>query len=154
MIIRQANIRDCKRISYLIKKNTEKVFENQYSPIQKSTWIKYNSPTAIKKQLAEREIYCAFENQKLLGTIGLNNSEIVGLYVSYSKRGKGIGKSLLKHIETIALNKGITELTLTATPSSIKFYISQGYIINEVISVNINNVEYKETLMTKEILTS
>ena len=64
----------------------------------------------IRKKLEERTIFCAFENKKLVGTIGLEGKEVVGLYVSYSNIGKGVGKALLNHLEEFAERNGIIDL--------------------------------------------
>ena len=99
MYIRNATVQDVKRISYLIQHNTENVVENKYTSEQIRTWKRANTPTAIFKSLASRTILCAFLKNRLVGTIGLQGKEVVGLYVNFSKRRCGIGKELLNHLE-------------------------------------------------------
>ena len=151
MVIRQANSKDARRISYLIKKNTGKVLENNYTSEQVITWKKANSPKAIAESLKQRIIFCAFQNDKLVGTIGLQENEVVGLYVSYAKRGKGIGRQLLSFIESYAKAKDIKDLELTSTPSAVKFYAKSGYQLQDPVIVKISGVEFKETRMTKKL---
>ncbi len=151
MQIRKATIHDARRISYLIKKNTEKVEENNYSDAQIRAWKQANSPKAITQLLKERTIFCAFQNNKLLGTIGLKGSEVVGVYVSYSKRGQGIGKVLLTYLEEYARSNNIQSLVLTSTISAVKFYKSLGYRAEETVIVNIDGVDFEETSMRKNL---
>jgi len=152
MHIRKATIHDARRISYLIRKNTEKVEENNYSEAQISAWKLANSPKAIINLLKKRTMFCAFRNGKLIGTIGLQGSEVVGAYVSYSKRGKGIGKKLLSYLEKYARKQQIQRLELTSTPSAVNFYKSLGYQAKRSVVLNINGVDFMETSMTKKLI--
>ena len=149
--IRQANENDARRISYLIQKNTENVTVNNYSKKQIEIWKAANSPSAIKLKLRERILFCAFENGKLVGTIGLEGNELVGLYVSYTKIGKGIGKKLLNHLEGYAKKKQIRILELTSTPSALPFYHKNGYFSQEYVIINVNGVDFKEMKMSKKL---
>lgn len=151
MEIRKATPNNARRISYLIQKNTEKVLENNYSKEQITIWKKANTPKAIEKKMNERTIFCAFQHKKLVGTIGLYRNNVVGLYVSYSKRKLGIGKKLLEHLEQQARKQGIQQLILTSTPSGKKFYISNGYQPIQPITVDIMGVPFEETEMMKTI---
>lgn len=152
MIIRQANLNDAQRISYLIQKNTENVKKNNYSKKQIETWKAANSPSAIKDKLKDRVIFCAFENDKLIGTIGLQGNEVVGLYVSYSKIGKGVGNKLLSHLENYAKKNQIKTLELTSTPSATSFYQRNGFSPQEAVLVHVNGVDFQETKMTKKLI--
>ena len=148
-VIRQATPQDTRRISYLIQKNTDKVTENNYTMAQKNAWKKANTPKAIQNQLAHRILFCAVKNGQLYGTIGLMGNEMVGLYVSYSKRGRGIGKLLLAHLEDYAREQGISRLKLTATPSAKPLYEKSGYTPHNQVTVQINGVTFLETSMSK-----
>lgn len=151
MQIRKAKLSDAQRISYLIRKNADKVLALDYSKVQLIAWKNSNTLKAIANQLKQREIFCAFENDRLVGTIGLRENEVLGLYVSYSRRGKGIGKKLLNHLEEYAKKNGITALKLTSTPSANTFYQRNGYVPQGSVIVNVNGVNFKETKMTKNI---
>lgn len=149
--IRPAATADARRISYLIQRNTEHVPENHYTPIQVATWKKANTPGQIRAQLKQRTIFCAFRNQRLVGTIALQGREVVGLYVSYSVRRAGIGGFLLQYVEAVALAKGIRQLHLTATPAARHFYANRGYQVIETVQVNISGVDFEETAMQKRL---
>lgn len=149
--IRKAQLGDARRISYLIQKNAEKVTQNNYSAAQIRAWKKANTPKAIEQKLKERIVFCAFQGNQLVGTIGLIENEIVGLYVSYSKRGYGIGGKLLRYLENYVRTKHILELELTATPAGLPFYAHHGYIPHESVIVTIHGVDFPETKMKKQL---
>ncbi len=149
--IRKATIQDARHISYLIQKNTEKVVENQYSAAQKKAWKKANTPKVIQKSITTKTWFCAFSQQKLVGTIALEGKELSGLYVSYTKRGLGIGRLLMTYLETYAIEQGITELVLTSTPSALRFYENNGFVKLGPVSVDVFGVPFPEMAMKKEI---
>ena len=127
------------------------VTENGYSAAQIAIWKKANTPKAIRDSLRKRIIFCAFSKGKLIGTIGLEGQEVVGLYVSYSKRGLGIGGILLQYLEEYARQQSIGKLNLTATPSAQPFYAAKGYTSIQQVVVNIQGVDFHETAMFKQL---
>ena len=150
MKIRVATIKDAKRISYLIQKNTD-ANPNNYSTQQIKTWKKYNTSAQIVKQLRKRKIFCIFNKNKLVGTIALADHTILGLYVSYTVRKKGIGTQLLKRLEAYAKQNKSKKLTLTSTPSAYKFYLSNGYLSQGKVNLSINGIDFLETRMEKTL---
>lgn len=150
--IRIAKDKDARRISYLIQKNTELVKENKHTDAQIKAWKKENTPAKIKAKLKDRILFCAFLKRQLVGTIGLKGNEVVGLYINPYKRGYGIGKKLLNHLEKFALTQGQTHLELSATPSGYGFYKKYGYQEKGPVLVVINNVEFDETKMEKQLI--
>ena len=121
--IRKAQIQDARRISYLIQRNTEMVKENFYSEAQILVWKKANTPSSIVQQMQKSQFFCAFQAKQLVACIGIRNQEIFGFYVSYSKRGKGIGHLLFDHLLNWAKTKKETQLYLYTSPSAKNFYL-------------------------------
>ncbi len=149
MLIRIATKKDARRISYLIRNNTEKVTENNYTQEQIKTWKKANTTKAVENNMKKRVIFCAFQNNKLIGTIGLQEKEVVGLYVNHAKRKLGIGRKLLQHLELYAQSIQLKELVLTSTRSAKRFYKNNGYKVIKSVIVKVNETEFKETEMKK-----
>lgn len=151
MIIRKANINDAKRISYLIRQNTLHVNENGYSLDKRKAWSKQNKPKAIKEQLQRRDFYCAFKQNRLIGTVALEGNLVCGMYVSYSKRGKGLGQKLLEYIEKVARQKNLKELILTATPNGYGFYKKNGYKVYGKTVHHYEGQNFPEPKMSKTL---
>lgn len=151
MTIREACDSDVRRMSYLIRENTLNVSENGYSDEQKRIWIKENTPGIIRNKLRDRTIFCSFQGKFLVGTISLFKNEILGLYVSYKRRGQGIGRALLTHLELYARDHGISDLTLTSTPSAEAFYRANGFEVKENVTVWVKGVPFPEKRMIKRL---
>lgn len=144
----KATQKDARRISYLIHKNTD-ANPNRYTAEQIQAWKKYNTPTQIANQLNDRTVFCAKIGNRLVGTIALKAGMVLGFYVSPSYRGKGIGRTLLSHLETYARRQHLSKLHLTSSPSALRFYKNNGYkVVDDVVEV-VNGVEFPETLMEK-----
>ncbi len=151
IFIRASTEQDLLPISELIKANTESVIENGYSDLQKEIWIKSNTPEKLAIKRRERKIFCGEIANELVGVIGLKKNEVMGLYVNPKKRGLGIGRQLLEHVEEYARTQRIKELTLTSTPSGKGFYEKAGYKSKGAVLVEIEGVAFRETAMKKEI---
>lgn len=151
MTIRKATIDDAKRISYLIRKNADHVLAKDYSEEQLIAWKRQQTIASIRKRMSERTIFCAFQSNKLVGTVGLEGNNLVGLYISYLKRGQGLGYKLLTYIENYAKKNNINQLYLTSTPNGYGFYLKNGYEPLEKATLYYNNVAFIETKMTKNI---
>ncbi|MCI4669186.1 MAG: GNAT family N-acetyltransferase [Bacteroidia bacterium] len=149
--IRLATEDDAQRISELIQSNIDNHEDKSYSKEQIRAWKVINSTSSIINALNQRIIFCAFDHDSMLGTIGLAENKIVGLYVSNTKRKSGIGAVLMKYVERYASKRNFEKITLISVPSAVPFYLKQGYqIIQEVITV-VEGVEYPEIEMIKYI---
>jgi N-acetylglutamate synthase-like GNAT family acetyltransferase len=150
LIIKEAEMEDCEAISQLISENTRVVSENKYSEEQMQVWIIHTRPEAIQKLLERRTIFCAFLKNELVGTIALEDGEMVGLYISVSYLRKGIGKELLIHLENYVRALNIDSLSLTSTPAGLPFYLANGYVIQGPETIVVDGVEFHETQMMKQ----
>ncbi len=148
MKIKLATEKDAKRISYLIHKSTD-ANPNQYTKKQIAAWKKYTTPSKIKRQINDRLIFCAFKNNKLIGTVALQGNFVVGFYVGYSIRKSGIGTKLLNHLEEYAKQNKIKKLYLTSTPSAFEFYKKRGFTAKRKVIIEIFGVDYEEVEMEK-----
>lgn len=127
MIIRKARKSDVRKISLMRRKTIRAINSKIYPKKIIEILIEKNSTKNILQKMKERMIFCAFENDILLGTIDFEGNKIGGLYVNPKYLKKGIGKKLLDYLETYSKKKGVKRLMLYSTLTAEKFYIKQGY---------------------------
>lgn len=151
MHIRKATVKDAERIKHLIIKNVFSEEEYPYTTDQLDAWKKAKTVSSIRKDISNNIIFCAFQNNKLIGTIGLKGDSIFGLYISYHKRRKGIGYKLLCYIESYAIIKGLKKIKLISTLSGYDFYLKNGYKPKGQIKNYYSGIEFIETKMIKEL---
>ncbi|MCW8966490.1 MAG: GNAT family N-acetyltransferase [Candidatus Pacearchaeota archaeon] len=89
--------------------------------------IEENSTQEIVNKIKEKEIFCAWERGKLIGTIDLTGNKIGGLFIKTSDIGKGIGTKLIDFIEDYARSKNIKQVRLYSTKFVFNFYKKRGY---------------------------
>jgi GNAT superfamily N-acetyltransferase len=149
--IRRATDKDARAISALIRRNADVVLSAHYSPEQLAAWKRYNTHASVRQRLAQRTTFCAFVGGRLCATIALEDTELVGLYVSPGSRGKGIGKALLEHLEGFAAMQGIAALHLTSTPAAVDFYLHNGWRAQHKVVLTILGIDFEETFMHKRL---
>lgn len=147
--IKNAVLEDCAAISQLIRENTREVKENNYSEEHMEVWIRHTCPEEIQKLFKRRTIFCGFFENEMVGTIAMEEGDVVGLYIAVNHLRKGIGKVLLIHLEKYALKLNFDSLSLTSTPSGLPFYLANGYKILGPETIMVDGVEFHETRMVK-----
>ena len=104
IIIRTATGGDAGAISALIRRNADAMLAEEYSAAQLAAWKRYNTPARLRERLKSRTTFGAYRCGRLSGTMALDGAELVGFYVSPSRRGQGIGKLLLARLEAYAIS--------------------------------------------------
>lgn len=150
--VQVASADDAAAISQLICENTDRVEGNAYSARQKQAWKASNTPSAIRQQLNERQVFCCWEEKELVGVIGLKGQEVVGLYVHPDHLRKGIGQLLLEYLENYARQADRTALYLFATPAGYPFYLRNAYLPIGEEDVIVRGVSFRETKMHKRLI--
>jgi len=148
MKIRKAKESDVKQITKLRKDNLKKVDAEKYPEKVKGFLIKRDTDERNLRHIRERDYFCAVDNDKILGTISLDNDEICDLFVKYNYIKKGIGLKLIKHIEAYAKKRGTNKLWLESAQHSRGFYEKAGFKMKKKIDKENNRINF---LMEKKL---
>jgi len=127
MKIRKATKKDARKICILRRKTLRNLNKNDYPKVFLNFLINENSTQGIINKMKERDIFCIWENNDLLGTIELKKNKVLGLFIKSSEIGKGIGTKLMDFIEDYARSKGIKQIRLYSTKFAFNFYKKRGY---------------------------
>ena len=154
--IRKTKINDAGNISSLVINTIKKINSKHSNSNQISVWIKRNNIINLEKKLSdkERENFVSILNDKtgkIVGYATMSKNKILNLYVDASLTGKGIGKTLLNHMEKNAEKKGYKTTILDSTLAAFNFYKKNGY--NEVKNIykEVDGVEFKSVRMRKNL---
>jgi GNAT superfamily N-acetyltransferase len=81
-------------------------------------------------QLVADQFYVATINEEAVGTgiINLSNGQLDAIFVRPNTMRRGIGKLIVGFLENLALEAGLTELTLDSTLNAAPFYRQCGFV--------------------------
>ncbi len=83
--------------------------------------------------LMEKRFYlgCVNGEPVATGMLDLANNEVGALFVRPAFTGRGYGKAMLDHLETVARHIAVEEVVLDATLNAVSFYRACGYVGDE-----------------------
>jgi len=127
MKILKARKEDARKIAKMRKNTFEKILAKNYTRKVINYLNNQNNPSDFVKKMKEREMYCAWKDGELVGTVDLEGNKIGGVFVKHDLIGKGIGTKLMDFIENKARSKGIKNVKLYPTKFAVGFYKKRGY---------------------------
>ena len=151
MEIKKARKKDARKISILRRKTLREINKNDYPKVFVQFLINENSTQGIIKKMKDREMFCAWEGNTLLGTIDLAGNKIAGLFIKSSEIGKGIGAQLMDFIENYARSKKIKQVRLYSTKSALNFYKKKGYRLSPSGYWVLGKSRVKDRIMKKRL---
>jgi GNAT superfamily N-acetyltransferase len=151
MKIRRAVESDADELSQMICENARTTLAPYYTKQQWDIFIEYYSSEALRNKIRQQIIFCADLNGVIVGCVGLDSDFVVGFYTHLHYLNKGIGAKMMKHLETVALERNLKEIQLAASPVGLKFYLKNGWRKVRDIIIDHYGVGFEETLMAKEL---
>lgn len=150
-VIKRLDEQQVAAMSKLIIANAQTKLKPIYTEAQFKAFTKYYAEDYLLKKIKHVHYYGAFSQNTLIGVVGLEASTVVGLYVGIDYIGLGIGKCLLQFIERTAIDMGLHQLNLAASPIAEQFYIKHNWqgVAYEVY--HYADVAFKELYMIKNI---
>jgi GNAT superfamily N-acetyltransferase len=127
MKIRKFQDKDARKLSYLIRRALNEVNIKDYPKSIIVRLSNHNAPSKLIEISRLKDIYVVVDDDRILGTAGLENSNVFSVFVNPTYHGKGIGQRLMAHVERVAKKRGIDRLRLTSSLTAVGFYKKLGY---------------------------
>lgn len=131
--IRKANEQDAQTVFDLRIASIQSQCTECYTPQQVEVWT---SGTMTDKfvQVVERSMYVSENEGRIVGSgmIDTMSGFIDAIFVQPDFMGRGAAKLMLKHLESIAIKKNLSCISLQSTLNAAGFYRSNGYGGDEV----------------------
>jgi len=127
MIIRPIKSSDYKKVKQLIKDAILETNAKDYSK-EVIDFMLGVDPFRPRDTANEREYFVA-EDDDIQGVIGLKDNEVKTLFVDPKYHSKGLGSSLLSHIESLISERSYDMSRVYSSVSAKSFYEKQGYTI-------------------------
>ncbi|WP_213879009.1 GNAT family N-acetyltransferase [Pseudomonas sp. dw_358] len=99
-----------------------------YTPEQVQAWTQVPLTERYRARV-ERQYSIAWWGEVAVATglIDFQTGELGALFVLPAFMGQGIGKAMIQYLERLALEVGLAEIHLDATPNATAFYHRCGY---------------------------
>jgi len=123
----------------------EKYFELRWRVLRKP----WNQPQGSEQDAEENNAYhlMATENDKVIGVARLqftnnNSAQLRYMAVDKNHQNKGIGRSIVKHMEAYAKQHEANELFLHARDNALMFYKKLDYELTEKSYLLFNSIQH------------
>lgn len=129
---------DCAELSALIIRTTTISNSKDYSQDQIDEFISHFSLEKIRSYASDRATYVAVADDKIVGTAGLAKhysrkscAIMLSVFVDPDYQGRGIGKSLVQHVEMHAKEHPSHTMVVPSSLTAHGFYKKLGYADEE-----------------------
>ena len=127
--IRPLSEKDYSAASSLIERSIQSCARG-YNQAQKKYWASLYSMEKFEKYTYGWNFWVLCDDKDtLMGCIGLNNTELKGLFLDPDYVGTGLGKKLLNYAEVFAAENGVEKLFLESSPNAVQFYERNNYLV-------------------------
>lgn len=135
--IRRFHVSDVRVIRELICRTIDVSYPPFYPPRAIQFFKNFHSEAKIIERNQKGEILVAENNGKVIGTGSIVETDIFGVFVDPEFQHRGHGKSLMQALEKKAIANGISEVVLSVSLSSRRFYESLGYKIIKNCTIDV-----------------
>ena len=154
MKIRRVTQEDLPEVAAMHRASILDLCAAHYSAAELSLWTDALQPAKYTALLAGRQFLVAEEDGQILGfgVLDLSQSLINATYVSPKAVRRGVGRSLVKAMEDLAKQGGVSRLHLSSTLNAVRFYERLGYVQKEASFNRLpTGTELPCVVMTKDL---
>ena len=153
MKIRRATINDVDAVRTLFYETITEINAKDYSPEQIVVWAGgYNNTENWKNKIIEQNFFVAENKNEILGFGSITTKGCLDLlYVHKNHQREGIASALLKRIGLLAANLEISEILADVSITAKPFFLKKGFKVREEYIKQHKGVDFKNTIMYKEI---
>ena len=126
-MIRAATNKDVLEISALVSRSVSALNASGDSADDLEFVCSKYTPQRISEHLIHKHVFVAADGPAILGVIILDGDKVHSLFVEPTQAKKGIGATLIKHIEKCAIQNGISTLRLSSSRTAVAFYEKLGF---------------------------
>jgi len=127
MRIRKFKKGDARVVSNIIRRCLREVNSRDYSKKAITNLCNFFTPSLMIRNLKDRIILVAVENNKVVGTASLKKDIVFTVFVNLDIHRKGIGSKLMDKIEDLARKQGCRTIKVPSALTSFEFYKKRGY---------------------------
>jgi len=150
--IREFQENDIESIARLIHRTIDVCYTNVYPPRAVEFFKSFHSRDGILERSKKGVILVAEQKEHVIGTGALVENEIYGVFVEPKMQGHGHGRAIMHELETRAIAKGHSEVALSVSLPSRKFYEGLGYEILQDTHIDVGEGQQLDFWKAKKSL--
>jgi len=121
------------------------------APDAREDLLRLETAAAMRERACLYYLAVCFHSGGIVGAAGVDMNEIRLLFVDPGQRRKGIGTSLLEHVEALVPAALFEDIFVYASPAAVGFYLSRGYLQGGDCRIAIGEYTFKTVFMSKRI---
>ena len=141
-MIRMFRKADAGPLRLMICDTIDASYSGVYPPRAVEFFKDYHSTKKIAERSATGDVLVLERNGSILATGSLIGSEIIGVFVRSDCQRQNLGKTMMVELERRARAKGLSEVTLSVSLPSRKFYEYLGYEVLAERSLDVGEGQY------------
>jgi GNAT superfamily N-acetyltransferase len=151
--IRQFGDADVTSLHRMIQDTIDASYSGVY-PVRAVRFFKeYHSEKRIMERSQAGEILIIERKGSIVATGALLGNEILGVFVRPEDQGQGFGKTIMSELEGRAKTKGFSEIVLSVSLPSRKFYESLEYEVLDECSLDVGEGQHLDYWPARKTLT-
>jgi len=150
--IREFRESDLESVAELIHRTVDVCYTNVYPPRAVEFFKNFHSRDGILERSKKGAILVAEQNRNVIGTGAIVENEIYGVFVEPRMQGHGHGRAIMRELETRAIAKGHSEVALSVSLPSRKFYEGLGYEILQEAHIDVGEGQQLDFWKAKKSL--
>ena len=147
MLIRRMTGADAEEVSALIDRTYDRVLVHYHSPELIAHFREHVTPESLIEQLGRKKVFVVEDSGRIVATGGLGwfddpgvprdeqadvfenaaDRRISNLFVAVDLIGRGIGRTLLDHLTSLAEAEGAVRLHVASSRNAVSFYQRAGF---------------------------
>lgn len=150
--IRKATETDLPELRELIQRTNRISFKELYTQALMEAFCSKYELDKLKERIQNMDLYIALdESEKILGVIGIKDNMLRTFFVDPAQQGRGIGRKLYDHFETLIRKAGYDKITLESSPIAKPIYEHFGFQSLGEVTKERAGESYQNTLMEKAL---
>ncbi|MEE1883813.1 GNAT family N-acetyltransferase [Pedobacter flavus] len=152
--IRKANTLDCDKIRLLYKSTVESMELPEYNAQHRIVWAaSADDADAWLKRITNQYFIVAEHGGNIIGFGSVSAEGYLDLlYVDFDFQRKGVGRKILKNLESHCSKSKIHELWADVNNSSQYYFQRHGFIVDTVYTRSVKNCDFENVIMKKILL--
>ena len=150
--IRKFHMGDEYSVAKIIRDANRITLKKFYSPAIIRQMCADANAKMVRKKAKDKNFKVAIFKNRIVGVIGSTENRIRSFFVSPSFQGKGVGRSLIEHLEREVKKLRINFIQLNSSLYAVKFYKHFGYKIVKHIKSKTRNGTWFEVVLMKKFL--